>query len=665
MNDTYDAHHASNNDQPADGGVPEPGRAVEARAHPSAQRQGFRLARLARWMPATPHAATDHHPAAATTGHWLARALLGARLACTRRAEALRPAVALWARTGAARAWQIARHASPADARGGVNRSYSRLRRWSPLAVPLALDIVLLTFAVLLARHVIGRIPVPWQHVGTLAGVLVVLSLLVAATLYAAPNDSVWTATLGLSIALYLTVAAAVLFGPLAGVVTATLLALAAGTFVRERLHPVMEHTVHVTTLFGRYHRTLLPGVNVLLPGERMLAILPTRPQEHTTVPLRAIGPDGHANQATATIHYELVPEEASRAVLVARDWERNLRRILAATLRDELANWDPAWRRTAPDHHAAGNVGTDQARRAGETNADSERLAARVEQRVRQQVLQWGVQVASVRLQDVVLPPPADARESPHSGRIPAPIIVEGSLVPPPAGTAPGRRSAPRLQTRTFDRLGQGSTLPLDASPVQPAQTMASSPQEPDAGALATSTTPHGPRLLARIAGFARGRERAARMPEPNAPAGNAADTPSSSDERVRGTGHADATSGAGTGTGPTPTNQATPTPAVPLPAPTVLASAYEAVREGRISDPATVRQIADAFAQLASATDPDADLDLDPTAAAHNLRQRAQELTLVRGYDVEQAPIPPQGAPRRTLPPRVERDENLTAGG
>lgn len=660
MNDTYDAPHTPCNDEQPDNPAREPDSASEPASPPDAPGGGIRWPPVVRWMAGRQDAASAIPRTDAPPRNWLRRAVAVGRLASTRRHAVSWPALSLWARTAAARAWHITRHASSAESRGDVSPSYSAVRRWSPLAAPVLLDALLMALAALLARHAIGRVNVPWQHVTTLAVALLVLSVLVAVALYAAPNDTMWTATLGLGIAAYFTVAVVVLFGPLAGAGVALLLIVAGGTFVRERLHPVMEQTVHVTTLFGRYHRTLLPGVNVLLPGERMLAILQTQPQEHTTLPLRASTANGLENQATATIRYELVPEEAHRAVLVTRDWQRNLRQILAATVRDELANWDPAWRDTERNDPLAESASDGPSSRESAMQADVDRLARRVERRVREQVLRWGVQIAWVHLHDVVLPSPSERPAPLLADRPTERVATERPPVPAPVSVAPDAWRAPRLQSPAFPRIGRGSTEPLGPSPVQPAQIGAGPPQEPAAGAPDAPTPPRkAPRLLARFAGFARSREREEDPPASAAASGG--QTPASPGAENGGR----STTGDGRATGTIPATQQMPMPAAPALAPAVLASAYEAVREGRISDPATVRQIADAFEQLAAATDPDAELDLDPRGAANNLRQRAQELTPTRGYDAELAPEPPHRSAQRPTPRRVERDENLTAGG
>lgn len=58
------------------------------------------------------------------------------------------------------------------------------------------------------------------------------------------------------------------------------------------------------------------------------------------------------------------------------------------------------------------------------------------------------------------------------------------------------------------------------------------------------------------------------------------------------------------------------------------VLSDAYEAVREGRITDPETIRQIAHAFLKVARDEDQSAAFPYDALAAAHILLDRAKSL-------------------------------------
>lgn len=62
------------------------------------------------------------------------------------------------------------------------------------------------------------------------------------------------------------------------------------------------------------------------------------------------------------------------------------------------------------------------------------------------------------------------------------------------------------------------------------------------------------------------------------------------------------------------------------------VLSDAYDAVREGRITDPETVRQIANAFLKVAADEELSAAFPYDAVAAAHILQDRAKSLERAR---------------------------------
>jgi hypothetical protein len=102
-------------------------------------------------------------------------------------------------------------------------------------------------------------------------------------------------------------------------------------------------------------------------------------------------------------------------------------------------------------------------------------------------------------------------------------------------------------------------------------------------------------------------------------------------------------------------------PPVAAPEPSAEVLTAAYEAIREGRINDPTTVRHVADAFTRLAKSEQPAGTLDFDPERAAQLLLQRAQML--------DDPTRPPAGAPDERPTPRAPqsppRDDNVIRGG
>lgn len=648
-----------------------------------------------------------------------------------------------WARSGADQAWRSAQRTSYSAALNDLGPSYSAARRWSPLWLPVVLEALLLALALLLHAHPLGRLAVSSAQIKTLAIVLLIVGVAFGALLRLATNDTVWTAVAALGLASYLMVTALVLAGPLAALVVALLLAVAGAGLVRQRLHPVMEGTVDVTTVFGKYNRTLLPGLNVLLPGERVLAVLNTRPRHYTSPPQRVRTASGQEAQAMAAIAYQLVPEEAHRAVTLARDWERNLQRMLAATLQDELARWRP----DATDDPPADTSGQEPA------PTDALRLAARVERRMRDQLLRWGVRVAGVQLSNVDLPSGA-SQPAPGSARPSGPpIIVEGSLAPRPARDpralppliAPVPKPPSPVVTVTVP-ASPAAARPAAVYPIPPLPTASNPPSSrptppspapsrpvpattapPDPAPTHPTTAFPPPRPAFRGAPGVLGRElaRFARpgraTPPPVWPGGDPAGT------RADDTGADDKDDDTGTGGAPrllgrlasfatgwratradagqddednedddarssrprTPqasTPQSAPAPRRPVasgasiprdtgapavPSPAVLAAMYDEIREGHISDPQTVRGIAEAFGHFAQDGDADPDFAMDAGEAARALMAYAQELANQHGLSASPAPDD-QGDSSATPPVaqrgaihQVERDENLTAGG
>jgi hypothetical protein len=589
-----------------------------------------------------------------------------------------------WARTAAAQAWRAARQTNYSAALNDLSPSYWTARRWSPLLAPVLLEAALLLLAFLLHAHPVANIAVTRGSFIALAAALLVAGALLGVALYAAPNDTDWTALLGLGVIGELILASLVLLGPAPTALVAVALAMAAGAFVRQRLHPVMEGTVHVTTLFGKYNRTLLPGLNVLLPGERVLAILPTRLLHYTTLPQRVATATGQNARATASIAYQLVPEEAHRAVLVVHDWERNLRQLLVAALRDELAHWGS--QRPGADADPVDEADAEADGQAEMVSnmppSDIQRLARRVGHRMRDQLLPWGVRFAHLRLIDVILPPQPERQAGEPVPSQAAPIVVEGSLVSSASASAFGRpalaAAAPRPGAAP-DSLLHGATQPLGYSPAADTASAAARRADERAPAARDIRWPAKvPRLLSRLAGLAGGWRRDGLSVVQRHPSADA-QAQSGSPSRDRAADRAgdrparpDPKGGSVGASGPrseTPSPRPDDDPAsLAAPSPRVLEMMYETVREGRITEPATIRAIADAFEDLAARAgdDPDATEGIDAEAAARVLRQHADELAL-RGGPAPSGETTGQSprAARRPTPPHVERDENLTAGG
>jgi hypothetical protein len=428
-------------------------------------------------------------------------------------------AMRVWRALG--RAWSaVRRQAAPAAGALPERRTWlDPVRRWSPGFVPPLLAILLLVGAALLAaQHGPHSTPLIAPH--TLLPLFLlyfVLSLLYGALLYLASDTVQWLLALVGGVAVYLLVTAAVLWGPLALLVVAVLLAAGAMYYIQRRQHTVADGNVEITTLVGAYLRTLHPGMTVLVPGERVLAQTATAERTHACpsrqVRIQDANGQIHVARAAATVVYRLLPREAHLALLSSQQWEDDLRALIGEALENALADWAIALLKAEA--------------------APSEQLLAKsFLHDLSEHVRSWGVHVVSVHVQDIWLVP-------------------EGETIP--------------AEWASSTSAAQSAAPP--APPAPPA-----SPAPPPAQSVAPP------------------------LPPPSTP-----------------------------GTAPA---EAQPPPLPDALEPDALKDAYEAIREGRITDPATIRTVASGF--LAVAGDPahNTDFPYDAVAAARILLDLAAKL-------------------------------------
>jgi hypothetical protein len=111
--------------------------------------------------------------------------------------------------------------------------------------------------------------------------------------------------------------------------------------------------------------------------------------------------------QLTATISYQLLPEDAHLAALTVKDWETSLRTLFTGTVQSVVNELTPgdfvawtqnAYARTASD---AGSFNPAAATRW-------DRINTTLSRRMQDRVATWGVQINGVRIQDITLLPNA-----------------------------------------------------------------------------------------------------------------------------------------------------------------------------------------------------------------------------------------------------------------
>jgi hypothetical protein len=426
------------------------------------------------------------------------------------------------------RTWLLATRARARTSASGAPSSWFRmLRHWTPGLLPPLLSLLLLVLVVQLATHRAGNhAPLVSANALLPLGIIyLIVGTIFGALLYFAPSHTFWWLVLGAGLAAYLVVTLGIVTGPLGAAFALVVVGGAAFFYIRSHLLSVPANTVMLTRFAGAYHRTLPPGNNVLVPGERAVATVDLAVHEYTC-PTQwvEVGDGGGARyvaRAAATVSYRIVPAEAYRTIDAPEQWERELHELIANRLHDALTQW-------------AGRM------MAGDEIVHDRYLATTLLQLLRPETQARGVRIASVKVRDMWLLPesetiPVDDWKQGDAAR----TLPAASL---PAATAPSQLSPPATTVQARSPVASAPPVAHDA---------------PTEAGLAPSA----------------------------ASASVGEDLP-----------------------------------------PEVLVAAYEAILEGQIRDPSTIRDIARAFARIAADAHLSAAFPYDAEAASHNLFERAK---------------------------------------
>lgn len=269
---------------------------------------------------------------------------------------------------------------------------YHTLRRWSPGVIPPILGTLLLLAAGLLATHRIGTQPPPIDAHTLMVLFIVYLigGTLYGLLLYLSTGPAVWWVVMAGGVAAYLIATFGVIGGPLVAALCGIILAAIAGRYGHLHKQPVADGTVVVTGFAGGYHRTLKPGMSVLVPGERVMTTFDTTEQRFTCPTQRASLHDGgetYVARAAATVAYNLVPSETHRAALLGERWETEIHDIVCTALENALAEWG------------------EQTLAAGQSASDRG-VARAMLQHLRQEARTRGVHIGWVSVRDIWLAP-------------------------------------------------------------------------------------------------------------------------------------------------------------------------------------------------------------------------------------------------------------------
>ena len=298
-------------------------------------------------------------------------------------------------------------------------------RRFSPVLVPLPFAVLVFLFTLPVALR--GQAYLPLLPMGVLLIALVVMQ---GTLLYyadsndiAGPNDMLWTLYVIIGYVLFLLVGTLAIFGIFATFVLLFIL-LSAGSILASRaVHPVPAGYVDIVLSFGKYARTLNPGLNFVMPWEKVHGRLSTQVISWTCPEQTVNISRGQDVKLKATITYQLTPAYAHIAALELKNWEQTLHDSFVATLQSVISELTPAdflsW---SQSKHARTSVDINA---IDATSTRWEQVNAALARRVQAQVARWGIQVHSVYIQDITLIPHLATSASSTTGMVERPVDV------------------------------------------------------------------------------------------------------------------------------------------------------------------------------------------------------------------------------------------------
>jgi len=271
---------------------------------------------------------------------------------------------------------------------------------------------------------------------------------------YAGTNNVYWSLGIVGGFFLFLMIGCFALFGPFSALALLVVLLIASMIAARFATHPVLEGSVDIVYAFGAYSRTLTPGLNFMLPWEKVIVHLNTKERQWTcpeqTVPVSR-GEDVHLK---AVISYQLMPVDAHLAILQVENWEESVRELFKTLLQSAVVHltqedflaW-PEGSRSRPGD--AGGMRLNNPER--EEGAHWAHINLLLTEQMQERVAGWGVTLNWVYIRDVTLTPRSNNATNATSGldaakakASPPPVQAQAQ----PSFTGMGTGTAGRIKT-------------------------------------------------------------------------------------------------------------------------------------------------------------------------------------------------------------------------
>ena len=322
----------------------------------------------------------------------------------------------------------------------------------SPVWVPLLSGG--LTFLCTLLFALNGHSYVPLNRFWPIGIVIIALATLQGMELYyAASNNAYWMLGIVGGFFLFLLVGCFTVLGAVFSLFLLLILLVVSTLGWRTSKRKVEEGTVAIVCSSGKYSRTLLPGLNFLLPWEKIEATVNTREVQWLCPEQKVRISREEDVLLQATISYQLELEDAYIAALQVDKWEESLRDLFRAAVQtvaseltpEDFLVWAKGFRSRQPVNNQP--LSGDSSR--------WERINAILYQRMRDKVALWGVQINWIQVHDILLVPHVASLEDMATG------MVSGAGGLPAGGMSPQQAAAAQQVN-----AGQPSSPPPVATP-------------------------------------------------------------------------------------------------------------------------------------------------------------------------------------------------------
>lgn len=346
--------------------------------------------------------------------------------------------------------------------------------KYSYILVPLPFAILIFFFTLIISMHKQVYLPLlPFAiFLLGLAGIQGALLYFVSTLSNTSYKETYWNLTVILGFAIFLVVGTLEVFGFGAGVFLLILFLLIGTVLARRSIHLVQEGSIDIVTAFGKYVRTLPPGLYLLMPWEKTGVPLNTKETPWKFSDQVKIA-QGDEVKLTATIWYQLDSDSdrAHIADLNVVNWETSLREMFVSTLKNvfrevtraDIDSWYQGTHVQISQAQTVVDINTIDA----STKTSLDRISDTIKTRVQQDVNNWGVKIHKVDIQDITkilnLTPRANPIIRPVS---PAPGPTSGGN---PTEAQPQQGSVPPDQQTTLPlQPPYGSAYTLTSPPIQ-----------------------------------------------------------------------------------------------------------------------------------------------------------------------------------------------------